>query len=606
MEKIKKNAQKVICIAIAMMLLSAIGASFIQTNGGKVTMKELKVETDEGWAMTCYLFVPDSATEETPAPAIVTSHGAYNNKEMQDANYVELARRGYVVLTIDQQGHGDSDWPPSSLWSGIYQGALMLSRLPYVDVEHIGVTGHSMGAISCSYAMDLDNENETPLISAVVLNSADAMYTDGETGEYANLYGSRDVSMIACVYDEFFHTTTDEEGNTVTAPYFMDTPNAQSFLYFGKDPEGLKKRSDSIIYRDNVDGEECMRAIYRPAIIHPWSHFSRESTAYTIEFFEEALGAPNPLESSDQVWMFKEAFNFLGLIGFVIFIVSFTIFMVFTPHFEELRADEIAQPLIVDRKGKVWFWISMAVAVLISMGVYLPIMTRTVETGKPGITAPSPFGVGCWSLVCGCVLILVMVVYYSYYGKKIGVNLEERGVKMPIKKLVKSIVLALIVVAAAYSCVFIVHYLFQTDFRIWTLSVKTFGSDKIAIVLTYLPLFLVYYVASSVSANSFNYNTVGKKGWANNLIVSLMAASPAIILAVMQYGTYFITGSMRWTDNSAPMYMLWMIQMAVILFGTTFISRFIYKVTRNPYIIGIINAILVVLISVANTRYYIW
>ena len=29
---------------------------------------------------------------------------------MQDLNYVEMARRGYVVLALDLYGHGNSDY----------------------------------------------------------------------------------------------------------------------------------------------------------------------------------------------------------------------------------------------------------------------------------------------------------------------------------------------------------------------------------------------------------------------------------------------------------------------------------------------------------------
>ena len=45
-------------------------------------MKELNIETDEGYSMSAYLLVPDSATADTPAPAIVTSHGYLNNMEI--------------------------------------------------------------------------------------------------------------------------------------------------------------------------------------------------------------------------------------------------------------------------------------------------------------------------------------------------------------------------------------------------------------------------------------------------------------------------------------------------------------------------------------------
>jgi len=132
------------------MLLSMIVASAIQTDGGKVTIKKLHWETDFGIALSANLFIPSTATAESLAPAIVTSHGLYNNKEMQDANCIELSRRGFVVLAIDQPSEGTSDWAGTNgiavqSNSGVWQGVLLLSRLPYVDVSRIGVTGHSMG-----------------------------------------------------------------------------------------------------------------------------------------------------------------------------------------------------------------------------------------------------------------------------------------------------------------------------------------------------------------------------------------------------------------------------------------------------------------------------
>ena len=47
-----------------------------------------------------YRFSEAGRTADNPAPAVVTSHGYLNNKEMQDLNYVELARRGFVAFAI--------------------------------------------------------------------------------------------------------------------------------------------------------------------------------------------------------------------------------------------------------------------------------------------------------------------------------------------------------------------------------------------------------------------------------------------------------------------------------------------------------------------------
>ena len=97
-------------LSLALMLVSAIGASVVQTNAGQVTVKDLRWETSNGQLMSALLFKPAGATVDSKAPAIVVSHGWWNNREMQDANYVELARRGYVVLSIDMYGHGNSDY----------------------------------------------------------------------------------------------------------------------------------------------------------------------------------------------------------------------------------------------------------------------------------------------------------------------------------------------------------------------------------------------------------------------------------------------------------------------------------------------------------------
>ena len=232
MEKTKKTAKVFLVISILLMFVSAIVASAVQTNGGKVRMEELNIMTDEGYTMSAYLFVPENATKDTPAPAIVTSHGYLNNKEMTDANYVELARRGYVVLAIDQPDHGDSEVTEDFFIlapTGVYQGVLALSRMPFVDKGKIGVTGHSMGSWSVNAAVKQDNLNETPLISAVLIHCNDAVYTDDD-GNYVNIYGSRDVGIISAVYDEFFGGSVDENGNALQSPYYMESANAQSFL----------------------------------------------------------------------------------------------------------------------------------------------------------------------------------------------------------------------------------------------------------------------------------------------------------------------------------------------------------------------------------------
>lgn len=620
MDKTKKRAKVLLCVSIVLMLISMVVSSTLQTGGGDVTIKELFWETEFGVGISANLFIPKTASDENPAPAVVTSHGAYNNKEMQDANSIELSRRGYVVLAIDQVNHGKSDLAGTNgiaipRNSGVYFGALMLSRLPYVDASRIGVTGHSMGGMSCTSAVVMDNENETPIISSVLLNSADATYTDttsttlsdNTAGAFANIYRNRDVGIIACVYDEFFHKSTDAQGNSLSSPYYMEGQNAQSFLHFGTDPATLEERTPDTIYYSMVDGKNAARVIYRPPIIHPWSHFSARSTQYTVDFFEATLGAPNPIASTSQVWNIKEAFNFVGLIGLGLFIVNFMILMLFTPFFSSLRAQDIVQPVEINKEGKLWFWGTLAAGAIFAVVVYLPIVFRGVSATY--VPQKPPYGISLWAAACGLFAILCMVLSYQLYGKKNKVNLEQAGVKITLPKLGKTMLLAVIVVIVSYSCVFFADYFFHTDFRIWVLALKSFKPNLLFVSLfPYMPLFLVFYVASSVATNCFNYNNIGgKRGWVNTAVVALFTGAPAIFMLVVQYGTYFVTNHMAWMQTSfsggnPPMYVLWLFPMLVILPVSAIISRVVYKVTRNPYLAGIVNGIIVAILSCTNTN----
>ncbi|MBR5560925.1 MAG: alpha/beta hydrolase [Clostridia bacterium] len=603
MEKAKNRAKIWLCLSLVLMLLCGIVVSYVQTSGGKVEMRELMFETDSGYTMSAYLLVPETATAENPAPAIVTSHGYLNNKEMADANYVELARRGFVVLSIDQPNHGDSDVTPGFFIlqpDGVYQGVLALSRMPFVDKAKIGVTGHSMGSWSVNAAVQADNLNETPLIASVLIHCNDPLYQNDD-GSFGNPYGKRDVAVISAIYDEFFGTSTAADGTTLSSPYFMETDCAQAFLNFGADPATAEKREAYTEYYQDVDGKQTLRIVYRPPIIHPWSHFSARSESYIIDFFSKTLGAPNPIEPTNQVWQWKEAFNFVGTIGLAIFICAFVVLMVYTPTFAALRAKEIVQPAKVETKeGKLWFWLSLLAGGIFGCLVFLTL----VNMGNSAPVAQGEsLGLGMWSTACGLFTIVSMFVYYVAYGKKNGFKPAETGMKQPLCKLGLSALLALITVVICYGIVFTLDFFFLADFRLWTLAIKAFEAP----ILRYLPyvlLFVTYYVAQSVAANCVNYNTIGGKF--NGLIVSLFAAFPAFILPWIQYITYYSTKHMMWyqatmADPNYPMFVLWLFPIVIILIGTTAISRVIYKHTKNPYIAGLINALIVGMITITNT-----
>ncbi|SHI10400.1 alpha/beta hydrolase family protein [Sporanaerobacter acetigenes] len=615
----KKKNFRILAISLVLCLISMIGASAVQTSGGRVEIKDLRWETPSGHLMSALLFIPENATKDTPAPAIITSHGWYNNREMQDLNYVEYSRRGYVVMSIDMYGHGNSDAVTPEEWenrgTGMYDAVELMSSLPYVDKTRIGVTGHSNGARAANWSIKDDNlkEKDEQLISAVLLIGNDAMYTNDpgeplywafrtDEQEYDNVYGNRDVGIIAAQYDEFFFRSKTENGGYTVPRDYLKTEYAQSFLNFGVDPkvEGETRTSETI-YKQEVDGETSSRVIYNPAQIHPWNHFSAKCASYGIEFFEDAFGAPNPISSSSQIWQFKVLFNLIGLIGFIMFIVSFTKAMLYTRAFESLRAsEEVTIAPAPAAEGKAWFWGGLIVSTIISGFTYIKLFNATMSSIPSFFPQEPVYFIGIWSAVMGVVTLLIMLLSYKLYGKKQGVDLHENGVAISSKNLLKTIGLSLIVVVVSFALVFIADYFFKTDFRIWVIAIKAFTPDKIAITLRYLPLFLIFYIANSMSVNSFNYVSIGKKEWMNTAVLALFNGLSAIVIVAMQYITFFKTGDVFFKSIST-IAEIWLFPIVVILPLAAVVSRKIYRATNNPYLAGIINAIVVTLMTCTNT-----
>ena len=82
-----KNSKFWLCLSLILCLVSAIVASAVQTSGG-IRIKEMSWESPSGHQLAAYLYIPQNATKDTPAPGVVTIEGWYNNKEMQNFTMV--------------------------------------------------------------------------------------------------------------------------------------------------------------------------------------------------------------------------------------------------------------------------------------------------------------------------------------------------------------------------------------------------------------------------------------------------------------------------------------------------------------------------------------
>jgi pimeloyl-ACP methyl ester carboxylesterase len=140
-----RKETRLVVAGLILALVGGLTAWVVQTGGGSIAIRDLRFNGPGGSVMSALLYVPKTATSKTPAPAILAVHGYINSRETQDGFAIEYARRGYVVLALDQTGHGYSDPPAFANGFGGPAGLAYLRGLDIVDKDNIGLEGHSMG-----------------------------------------------------------------------------------------------------------------------------------------------------------------------------------------------------------------------------------------------------------------------------------------------------------------------------------------------------------------------------------------------------------------------------------------------------------------------------
>ena len=147
-------------------LIAAWTGNRIERDFGRIDVNTITFMTEEMQPMVAKLYRPKTATAAQPAPGLLALHGYQSDKEATNTfGALELARRGYVVLAIDQFGHGYSTQAPAANknMSGANNGYQYLKTLPFVDKTRLGIFGHSTGALSAIDWFDQAMQHDSDL-----------------------------------------------------------------------------------------------------------------------------------------------------------------------------------------------------------------------------------------------------------------------------------------------------------------------------------------------------------------------------------------------------------------------------------------------------------
>lgn len=622
-------------------VLYAADGSVVQYNAGTATEPNMKDVAVNGEVQSGLLYVPSDASATNKLPAIVLTHGYLNNRELQMPNAIELARRGFIVLAIDREGHGnyENEGTTGAMMAtkGMYESVKYLYNLDIVDRTKIGISGHSMGGYTTAMTLYQDAYNPMSHSKGTGLGIVSAGLMQGWS-TYIYSAPNVDVGMLKAKDDEFFFQSKDLQGNPTICREYLHSVGAAQFVKM--DTTGLSEINvvDGGIYvngqhvqtNQGTEVEGAFRVVYEADEIHPLNHFSTEATNYVVDFFYNAFGTPrghNYIASGNQVWVLKELTATLGFAAVIFMIFPLLSLLLTLPFFAELKkrrletedgrivytdvVPEEEAKGAVELKGiqkHISYWAAGIACTLFAGFSIEPIQQWAGSVfPKTELFPQDTTGwVALWAVACGLFALAVIlvinivnrVVNYFLHKEEANENPFEVARIGSVSRWLKTLLLAVMVVTAMYLVLFSNWAVWTTDFRFWTFAMKVFDVEvMLPTMVRYMAFFGIFYVCNAIGNQGYRVRNLPE--WATIAINAAFNIFGIALVFAIQYGTFCTTGVM-WKPSMNLSYIV-LFPIIPVLICATIISRITYKKTGSIWLGAFINTILWTMITVSGT-----
>ncbi len=598
---------------LAIVLAASFLGSAVQSSGGRVQIRTIKIPTQNGQWVAADLFKPRSATAEAPAPFIVVVPGFQRSKESLSNIALELARRGFVVASIDPYAQGSSSASLSrraATTEGYGMFALVeyaagTPNLNYIDRSRIGATGHSAGGNAAirgasffgRQALERGEPSKlhSVFVSGYVLTLTDEVLQDVRSN----------VGMSYAFYDEGAYRNEFGNGDMRRAPEALRLVNS-----------GLALAGESAVdqvtlgkYYGDVEAR-TLRVVHNERVLHPFQPYINEATANQIEYFERVFDVDSGLAPTSQIWYWKELMGLIALAAALVALVPAGQILLRVPVFRPL-VHQVPAALPKPRgRGKALFWGTFTFGALVACFSYIPMaevsQAMFVAASNRILTWFFPQrmnnAVMLWAVLNGSLGFVLFYLSYRFFGEKNGVRKGMWGTKTSWAELSRTFVLASTLFLFYYLLLFVVYYFFHVDYRFLFMGVRPFQPELLVLLAMYVPFFFIFFLSNSLRVNGA-MRFEGESERKSMLVAGLANSVGLLLIVVVQYVTFAVTGTVYWTDGW--LYVNLLFGVVPMMFVLPYFNRYFYQMTGRIYLGPMVTCLVFIMILITNTVIYI-
>jgi hypothetical protein len=533
------RTKRLVVISVALMLLGSLLARFVHTDGGATTVTQETIWTEDGHRLSAFVYTPDTASPMTPAPGIAMWHGLNNSKEYMQNTALEMARRGFVVVSADMTGHGSSNGANQEIGCGGPATLAYLQGLPTVDTERIGLIGMSQGGFCAASAAALSQPDGYNSI----------FYMESEPNPpgppIVDPYlGFHNVAFNIGEWTELGLMIAVEKGSdAVVSPVVLQMFGTQGPVEVDQ------------VYGSIEDG--TARILYAPFEEHALSTDHAGAIGNAIDWMQRTLTDGDGLSRSNQVWPFKLIGTAVALFGGFLFLFAMGGLLLRTRKFASL-----VKPVPEYRglNGVLW-WVAAIITTALGPLLYIWVwnhmfLAKWVEENTLwSQTFTNVYMV--WAVIIGVIAWVLIVVNHYTVTRREGASLESYGLAEPDggidwSAVGRSLLFVPAVLGPLYVMLTFLKGAWHVDFRAWVVNLQPMNTARWEAFFGYLIPFAIYFVAQGILFAGFLRWKNGKAPLRQEMVVnSIVLTLGALVWILILYLPLISGGTQPFGADSA-------------------------------------------------------
>lgn len=522
MNRKSNHAVRFFAACMGILLVCSVFIWGFQSDWGKISIRRLTLTGENGTAISSLIYIPENATDETPAPVAVILHGRSNHAHSNDTWSMELARRGYVVLSPDLQGGGESD-PTVDRSSQAITAALYANSLSYVQQDKLNLIGYSAGTqtVLQTYQAMPDRVNSIcevfgPFMMQLAggIDSVDTNYC-----------------LIKSTADQYDY-------------HFIGDPLA--CVEYVSEISGLGLTVEPGLDYDR--GGHLFRYSEIGGTLHQTGNISGETIDAILSYEMAVNDSPVPLPAGDTKWFAQQVFSGIACVTMMFLLAALINLLMQNPFFAS-AANPV--PVKEPRRGaKAWavdifFSVVIPALIFVHVSAYVMMWTGAGTGWSKFLTSANLNGIMGW-LLCiaaiGCVRMFLRARTCKAAGRKLTLADYALGgpdeTRIDWSKPAKGLLISLICAVFMFSWLWAMEGFLGINYQVWNLSTYLKISPmRIVRAIPYiLIIFTVMFLGNMSQRVLPSTGNERKDMWITVTVNMVLTAGALFILLLIQYG----------------------------------------------------------------------